>query len=143
MTWTRRAAEAGHVEAQYTLGTCLQGTGIAADELQAVTLIRRAAVKGNLAAVRAMGMCLLTGRGVAVDARQAVAWFRQAAEAGNSDAQHDLSLCYQRGTGVAVDHKQGVSWMHRAMKSEMKPEAGTGDLASALRVGIVLKLKFA
>jgi hypothetical protein len=58
------------------------------------------------------------------------------------EAQHDLSLCYQQGTGVAVDHKQGVSWMHRAIVSlMMKPEAGTG--VPALRVGIVLGLKFA
>jgi len=48
VSWYRRAAEAGHADAQFNLGACYSnGDGVAKDAEQAVSWFRRAAEAGH------------------------------------------------------------------------------------------------
>jgi len=84
VSWYRRAAEAGHADAQFNLGVCyVNGDGVAKDAEQAVSWYRRAAEAGHASAQFNLGICYFNGDGVAKDAEQAVSWYRRAAEAGD------------------------------------------------------------
>jgi len=58
VSWYRRAAEAGHADAQFNLGICYSnGDGVAKDAEQAVSWFRRAAEAGHAAAQFNLGIC--------------------------------------------------------------------------------------
>jgi len=76
-SWYRRAAEAGHADAQVNLGVCyFKGDGVSKDAEQAVSWFRRAAEAGLQECSVQLGLCaMLSGDGVAKDAEQAVSWY--------------------------------------------------------------------
>jgi len=55
VSWYLRAADAGHTEAQFSLGMCYaNGTGVAIDGKRAILWYRRAAEAGHAYAQRAL-----------------------------------------------------------------------------------------
>ena len=128
--WLRRAAERGHVQAQYNLGRfCKDGDGVAKDATQAVAWFRRAADQGHSRSQFELGYLYSNGEGVAKDATQAVAWFGRAAEQGHATAQSNLGLMYRKGEGVAKDATQAVAWYRRA--------AEQGDANAQFLLGVM------
>jgi uncharacterized protein len=95
----------------------LSGDGVEKDTVEAVTLFRVAADRGDVDALDELGDIYLYGFGVKKDAVEAVEWYRRAAEQGNSAAQNALGICYQLGTGLnggVPDPVEAVKWYLRA-----------------------------
>ena len=88
LNWYRKAAEQGHVQAQFNLGRmCRNGWGAPEDDAEAVKWFRKAAVQGNAIAQCRLGTMYDTGEGVLEDDVTAYAWYSVAAASGNSLAQ--------------------------------------------------------
>jgi uncharacterized protein len=97
-------ANAGHLKAQYWLGTMYElGLGGAADPAAALTWYRKAAEQGNGDAQYALAEKLLTGQGVDSNPAEAVSWFRKAAAQGRLQAFLMLAITYRDGAGVPKD----------------------------------------
>ena len=109
------AAEKGLGCAQFLYGQCfLNGTGVAKDDGQAMTWVRKAAEQGHSHAQVVLGAMYEDGRGVPQDDVEAVAWFRKAAEQENSKGQVALGLMYENGCGVPRDSVEAVAWLRKA-----------------------------
>ena len=111
----RRAAEAGHADAQFNLALCLEhGNGLDSDPVQAAEWYLRAAEAGHRRAQYYLALRFTHGNGVPADAAKAVSWCRRAAEAGLADAQFDLAQRLECGKGVPADAEQAAAWYLRA-----------------------------
>jgi TPR repeat protein len=85
--WLRKAAEQGHVEAQFSLGyTYTRGMGVEQDDAEAVRWWRKAADQGHTFAQHDLGIAYHLGRGITQDDAEAVSWFRKAADQGYTTA---------------------------------------------------------
>ena len=110
-----KAAEQGHMVAQYKLGDCcLNGIGVAKDNVEAAKWFKKAAEQGHVEAQYKLGDCCLNGIGVAEDDEEAVKWYRKAAEQGHTVAQYNLGYCYFGGIGVAKDDAEAAEWFQKA-----------------------------
>ena len=105
--WFRRAAEAGHDFAQYTLGKLLQSQK-RMDE--AVFWYEEAAAQDNPYAAYRLGKLYLQGEQVPKDAATALAYLKQSAWQGNQYAQYTLGKLYLTGQDVARDPEQAYNW---------------------------------
>jgi TPR repeat protein len=113
--WFRRAADQGHVSAQFDLGLMYAtGRGVAKDDSEAVKWYRKAADQGHASAQYSLGLAYDTGEGVAKDEAEAVKWFRKAADQRHVSAQLKLGVMYATGRGVAKDDSQAVKWYRKA-----------------------------
>ena len=111
----RKAAEYGHVDAQFHLGACYRdGDGVGRDYKEAVKWFRKAAEQGHVDAQFFLGACYSDGNGVDEDYKEAVKWFRKAAERGHTDAQFHLGACYRDGHGVDRDYEEALRWFRKA-----------------------------
>lgn len=91
----RKAAEQGHMMAQYKLGYLYENVHSGCTygyQMEAVRWYRKAAEQGNSDAQYKLGGCYYNGRGVGKDYAEAVKWYRKAAEQGNSRAQYKLDM---------------------------------------------------
>ena len=133
VTWYRRAAKQGHVEAQFNLGFMYAtGRGVTQDETVAVRVAvrwyRLAADQGYAGAQSNLGVMYEKGRGVPQDETEAVRWYRLAADQGLAEAQHNLGRMYEKGRGVPQDDTEAVRWYRFAA------DQGVADALSNLRV---------
>jgi TPR repeat protein len=137
VSWYRKAAEQGHVLAQFNLAICYAyGRGRGAATLQvaielrreAVAWYRKAAEQGHIVAQFNLGNCYFNGEAVAMDCQQAVLWYRKAAEQGYAPAQFNLANSYRNGDGVAQDHVEAVEWYRKA--------AEQGDASAQNSLGV-------
>ena len=93
MRWYKLAAAQGDALAQLKLGACFQdGTGVEADEVEAVRWYKLAAAQGLAEAQNNLGLCYLRGEGAAFGeyesaVREAPPWARRAA-AGAAEGAH-------------------------------------------------------
>ena len=108
--WIRRAAEQGHAEAQYYLGS----TSDDDEQEEAVEWLRQAGEQGHVDAQFALAWKYRGTDGVRPDAECAVTWFRRAAERGHAEAQRLLGGHYADGYGVAQDDTEAVGWLRKA-----------------------------
>lgn len=92
LQWTRRAAEAGLLQAQTDLGGLYLngGRGVAPDFAESYRWFSKAAEQGSLQAEVFVGMLLYDGQGVAQDRPAALLHWRKAANAGIAEAQFRL-----------------------------------------------------
>jgi TPR repeat protein/AAA+ superfamily predicted ATPase len=121
--WFRRAADAGHAEAQRNLAfSCLHGRGVPKNTAEGIRRLRVAAEQGDAPARRQLGYHYATGSGVPKNENEAVRWFRLAAEQGDCFAQYNLAFAYANGHGVPVDQAQAVRWYQAAADRGM-PQA--------------------
>jgi TPR repeat protein len=111
-----RAAEAGHVGAQFSLGNCFRdGKGVAVDAAAAVKWFTCAADAGSSYAMTNLAVCYSNGTGDAVDFAKSIALMTRAAEAGNAVAQYNLGLRFRDGSlGVTRDLVMACEWFSRS-----------------------------
>jgi TPR repeat protein len=95
----------------------LDGEVVVCNRELAARLFLRAAQRGWVAAMFAIGYLFCRGCGVAQDYSQAFEWFLKAAERGDAAAQHHLALCYLQGHGVATCMRTAVEWLERSAAS--------------------------
>ena len=88
--WFRKAAEQGHVDAQYEFAElCADGFFSDDDDMcdaEAEKWYREAAEQGHVDAQFKLGECYSYGRGVTEDKSEAAKWYRRAAEQGHEEA---------------------------------------------------------
>jgi hypothetical protein len=105
-------AEAGNVEAQYTLAKMLEiGDGVKLDLRAAVEWYQKAAEQGYSAAQFQMGWMFANGIGLRQDFSAAAKWYRLAATFNNNaDAQFRLGELYFNGRGVEHDYAKAIQY---------------------------------
>ena len=112
---TKREAEAGNAEAQFSLGAMYaKGEGVPKDTAKAVEWYQKAAEQGYADAQLKLGVMYAISEGVPKDAAKAVEWFQKAAEQGNADAQFSLGWMYDSGEGVPKDSVKAAEWYQKA-----------------------------
>lgn len=92
LRWTRRAAEAGHLQAQLDMGGMYLNGGrlVKPDAAAAYRWFCRAAEQGSMGAEVFVGMLLYDGKGVEQNRDEALRHWRRAADAGVAAAQFRL-----------------------------------------------------
>lgn len=116
--WYSKAAEQGHVKAQFILGNgYIHGSWGGKDVSQAFKWYRKAAEQGYAEALYMLGMCYAKGGdGITKDISEAIKWYHKAAEQGNAYAQYALGECYKNGDGVPRDMQKAIMWYRQAAK---------------------------
>ena len=110
-----KAAELGHAEAQYLLGSMYsEGRGVTKDDAEAVRWYRKAAEQGIVHAQRHLGQMYAAARGVGKDFAAAAMWYRKAAEQGDANSQSSLGFMYATGQGVTKDETEAEKWFRTA-----------------------------
>ena len=105
-------AKAGHVRAQFMLGTIYeQGLGMPSDFDAAAYWYRKAADGGNPSAQYNLGIFYQFGRGVQKSDAEAAAWLLKAANNGHAKAQNNLSTFFYTGVGVKKDAAEAWKWL--------------------------------
>jgi uncharacterized protein len=115
--WYQKAAEKGHVVAQYNLSTIYA---------TAAEWYTKAAEQGNVTAqnnlyklateqefVEAqynLGVIYANGQGVLKNERTAVQWFQKVADQGNAEAMFTLGVSYELGQGVSKNMQTAYFW---------------------------------
>ena len=111
-----RAANQGHVGAQYELGHKYDtADGVWYSGSKAAKWYRRAAHQGHADAQYELGTMYRYEHGhFGQNLREAARWFRLAAEKGHADAQYGLGLMYGVGAGFAEDDAEAARWYRLA-----------------------------
>lgn len=126
--WYRSAAEHGHVDAQFLLGTMYRtGRGVSQDYTAAAYWYQRAALAGNAWAQFSLGNMHIRGEGLPRNPHEGVRLYRLAAAQEHREAQYNLGALYYNGDGVARDYVEAESWFSRAARN--------GDTASQFALG--------
>lgn len=124
-SWIVRAAAVGIADAEAALAEMMvNGRGGPRDQLAAAALFEKAAGKGHVGAMYALGMLSDGGHTPAVAQR----WFRAAAERGHAEAQKMLGQYLARGLAGERDLDAARLWLERAAAQGL-PDAAR-DLAS-------------
>jgi len=111
----KSAATAGHVSAQFHVGTCYDfGKGVDKNIKKAFYWYMKAARKGKMEAQYNIGLFYRKGILVKQDYKKAVYWYSLAAKQGDIWAQRDLGYCYFYGEGVKEDQIKAVYWYKKA-----------------------------
>lgn len=123
-SWFLKAAQAGHVKAQVTLGAMyLMGGGGAPDPEQALIWFRRASDQGNAEAQAFLGMMYGAGEGVPQDFNQAAQWYQKAADEGFAGAQLMLGFMCEQGKGIPQDIVKAHMWWNLAVSGSPPADA--------------------
>jgi TPR repeat protein len=100
----RKAAEKGHVPAQYNLAYLFEnGLGVKRDCKQAAFWYRKAAEQGDAESQNNLGVLYATGQGVPRDDAEAARWYRLASDQGDLEGMSNLATMYLTGRGVERD----------------------------------------
>jgi uncharacterized protein len=122
MPLLRKAADAGHAEAQVVLASILDS---AESDEEAVAYYRKAAAAGNLDGIYGLGTMLGSGEGVKKDVKEAKVLITRAAEAGHKQAIRSLAQVYLRGElEIAEDERKGaeaLKWIALAADDGFMP----------------------
>lgn len=126
--WYRAAAERGHVDAQFILGTMYRtGRGVSRDYEKAADWYQQAALAGNAWAQFSLGNMHIRGEGLPRNPLEGVRLYRLAAAQGHPEAQYNLGVLYYNGDGVARDYVEAENWFSRAARN--------GDSSSQFALG--------
>ena len=122
MATLRRAADAGHAEAQALLGDILDK---AEEDEEAVAYYRKSAAQGNAHGQYGLGSMYATGEGVEANAKEAQKWVRKSAEQGFKLAVIMLAQSYAKGGLGLTDEEraapEGMAWLKKAADMEFLP----------------------
>jgi len=115
------AAEEGHAEAAYVLGTCFRdGVGTEVDLRTAYELFLRAGIQGCSKGYLQVGRLFAQGLGGEKRKKDAVRWYYDAAcgadSAAAAEAEYWIGTCFAEGQGVEQDGQKAAEWFHRAMR---------------------------
>ncbi len=106
-----KEAEAGDVNAQYTLGRIALETKNPPDHSTAVYWFRIAAESNHIKAQEMLGAHLFSGLGVPPNPKQAYKWWKQAAFSGSVKAQASLGVLYALGSGIEQNNIEAYKWL--------------------------------
>jgi len=148
VAWFQKAAEQGHTEAQYELGSCYyNGLGFEKNNTQAIFWLKKATGQGHKEAEKLalqikqeeaqrqkeeqMRNAAVQGDSQAQfdwgdllckknDYEQGVSWFQKAAEQGHAEAQYKLGFSYYNGIGIKKDFDQTIYWAKKASEQGHK-----------------------
>lgn len=111
--WYRKAAEAGHAEAQNSLGS-----GYQADKRykEAVVWYEKAAKQNHALATNNLGYLYDLGLGVPQDRQKGYELYLRAAELGWAESMFNIGQMYGSGQLGQVDMDKGCMWTIRALK---------------------------
>lgn len=126
--WFGRAAEAGHLDAETTLGLLLFQNG---DQAEGLKWLRRAAEQGEPRALLVYGTALYNGDGVTQDRLLGYAYVSRAAQQGLVPARETLA---QLDTLLPVAERQKAIALSRAVPNgRATPSASAARVAEAPR----------
>lgn len=116
---TRRAAEAGDVEAQLDLARMLQlGVGAPQSTAQSMAWLRKSAEGGYAPAQAALGLACTVGGKVLIDRVQGEYWLRKGVAQGDALAQTILALEFIDGASSAEEQALAITWLKKAALEE-------------------------
>jgi TPR repeat protein len=122
MPLLRKAADAGHTEAQVVLASILD---TAESDEEAVAYYRKAAAAGNLDGIFGLGTMLGAGEGVKKDVKEARSLITRAAEGGHKLAIRSLAQVYLRGElEITEEQRKGaeaLKWITLASDDGFMP----------------------
>lgn len=134
--WMREAAVGGWPQAQYELAVFYySGKGVAADSVEALAWLEKAAANDNVLAQRFLGALYLNGAEadglmtVKPDAKKGAAWYLRAALNDDGPSQAVMGSLYMTGKGVERDNIQAIKWNRLAAA---KGEGGAQKRLSTL-----------
>jgi TPR repeat protein len=110
--WYTKAAEQGHVQAQYELGKLYLFSGddeVPQDYKQSVYWHTKAAEQGHILAQNNLGHNYQYGDGAPQDYKQAFFWYTKAAEQGNFLAKEDRDKMLERMSQSQIEEVQKLS----------------------------------
>ena len=115
MQYLRRAASAGHADAQYLLGYILDKAG---ENEAAIGHYQTAFDNGNTDAAFELGTMYVSGDGVEKSLEMARSWYEKAAAAGNNRAREVLARAYlEGGLGLTPDEARARELLDRAAEN--------------------------
>ena len=115
-------ANAGDPRAQHELGMrLLLGEGMAADTVQAVYWVRKAASQGMISAVYNYGVLLINGWGVEWNPFEAYKNFHKAARSGMAQAQYIIGILHTDNLIVPKDLNRAYLWTKQAQDNGFEP----------------------
>lgn len=122
MPLLRKAADAGHTEAQVVLASILD---TAESDEEAVAYYRKAAAAGNLDGIFGLGTMLGAGEGAKKDVKEAKVLITRAAEGGHKLAIRSLAQVYLRGElEITEEQRKGaeaLKWITLASDDGFMP----------------------
>lgn len=125
MKWYLRAAEQGHIEAQFNLGDMYyKGDGVDQDIHGAIYWFNKAAEQGLSKAQFNLGIIYDKGADFEKNKTKAFKWFLKAAEQGIVKAQYNVGNMYFQGNGVSQDYPSAAIWFNKAAEQEHVIAAG-------------------
>lgn len=116
LEWTRKAAEAGYLQAQTDLAALYMygGKGVKQDAAKAYAWFNKAAEQGSQAAHMFLGDLLYFGEGVEQDTKAALKQWRIAADAGIAEAEYRLGHALVQ---AETDISEGIAWLTKAARN--------------------------
>ncbi|MBN8476124.1 tetratricopeptide repeat-containing serine protease family protein [Sulfuritalea sp.] len=114
-----KKAEAGNVEAQFTLGMMYRD-GFQYDKDgkslndEGAEWLKKAANQGHAKAQFNLGVAYSLGKGVTKDTVKAVEWYQKAAAQGNTSAQVELGWMHFKGESIPRDDAKAAEWFSKA-----------------------------
>jgi hypothetical protein len=115
------AAQTGHVEAQYSLGSAMMTFGPGEHRAEAARWSEAAARVGHAGAQRALGLLLEAGDGVPRDRPRAMTLYLAAAASSDAVAQFHAGIGSILGKGLPVDLDKGIAWLQKAAAQGCAP----------------------
>ncbi len=120
--WYHKAADKGHVEAQYSLGVAYaDGAGVPRDEVEGLRWLRRAAIQGIEDAQFNLSLGLIFGPNPDPDG--ASQWIKMLAEKNYEPAFEVLGWMYSTGTGVKLSIKESIRWNVKHVMADAPAES--------------------
>lgn len=103
--WFRKAAEQGHVKAQYRMGCCFSWDETEEGQAEAAQWYLMAAKQGDATAQFNLGLCYQYGEGLTRAYAKAAKWYIKAAKQGHNGAQVQLRhiSSWHKSSVTAVD----------------------------------------
>jgi TPR repeat protein len=117
--WFKLAAEQGHHDSQYKLGSMYEhGIGVEKNIDFSLEWFTKSAEGQNVYAQNQLGWIYTYGHGVERNYDLAVKWFRSASERNYCVPQANLSTMYRDGKGVSQDNGLARTWWNLALESD-------------------------
>lgn len=138
--WYREAAERGHVQAQFLLGTMYRtGRGVRKDWTRAAHWYQRASAAGSAWAQFSLGTMHIRGEGLPPNPYEGVRLYRLAADQGHREARYNLGALYYNGHGVARDYTEAEHWFSQAARQDdTESQFALGRMYSTPHTGVRL-----
>ncbi|KAG9288840.1 hypothetical protein G9A89_002841, partial [Geosiphon pyriformis] len=114
-----KAAEVGHLNAQYNLALCyVNGSKTTKDSEKAIEVYSKATEVKHLNAQYNLALSYTNGSGMTKDSEKAFELYSKAAETGHLDAQYNLALCYANGSGTTKDSEKAFEFYSKTAEVE-------------------------